>query len=272
MSETVVLAVVSDLHTNSTIGLCPPYVELDDGGHYRSSKAQRWLWRNWKAYVDRVQQTAERENGRVITVFNGDINDGDHHDTPQIISRNEATQLKIAVESARPLVDISEKVFVVRGTEVHVGKSGSMEETFAADIGAVQNPETDAFSWWHLKLTAAGVSLDIAHHASMGRLPWTRSASANKLAAVTMFEYMNRNEKPPDLVIRSHQHRWSDSWDAYRTRAIQLPAWQLATAYVHRLNPGALADVGGLIIVCRDGSYTVDKCAYVPTPAKAVKA
>ena len=73
--------------------------------------------------MDKVKETAERENGRIITVFNGDLNDGDHHDTPQIISRNEATQLKIAVEATKPLVELSDKVFVVRGTEVHVQPS-----------------------------------------------------------------------------------------------------------------------------------------------------
>ena len=65
------------------------------------------------------------------------------------------------------------------------------------------------FSWWHLKLVAAGVSLDIAHHASMGRLPWTRPSSATKLAAVTMFESRTATKtarsghpQPPAPLVR----------------------------------------------------------------------
>jgi len=42
--DTVIVAVVADTHPNSTVGLCPPEVELDDGGTYHASKAQRWLW------------------------------------------------------------------------------------------------------------------------------------------------------------------------------------------------------------------------------------
>ena len=38
-------AVVSDLHCGSTLGLCPPEgVQLDDGGQYLPSAAQKALW------------------------------------------------------------------------------------------------------------------------------------------------------------------------------------------------------------------------------------
>ena len=101
MSETVVLAVVSDLHTNSTIGLCPPYVELDDGGALPQQQSTALVVAQLEAYVDKVE--GRRPNARTAVsspCSTATLNDGDHHDTPQIISRNEATQLKIAVEAS----------------------------------------------------------------------------------------------------------------------------------------------------------------------------
>ena len=43
----LILRVTSDLHAGSTVALCPPKVQLDDGGKYEASKAQLWLWECW---------------------------------------------------------------------------------------------------------------------------------------------------------------------------------------------------------------------------------
>ena len=101
---TDVLAVVSDLHTNSTIGLCPPRFPLDDGGEYVASKAQRWLWTNWQNYIANVSQTAQEYNCRIVTVFNGDLLDGDHHGTAQIITRNRNDMLRLAFQDRKSVV------------------------------------------------------------------------------------------------------------------------------------------------------------------------
>ena len=51
------IAVVSDLHCGSTVGLHPPEeTPLDDGGAYTPSKAQGWLWSHWLAYWKRVMK------------------------------------------------------------------------------------------------------------------------------------------------------------------------------------------------------------------------
>jgi hypothetical protein len=149
--------------------------------------------------------------------------------------------------------------YVVRGTEAHVGKSANLEESLAGDIGAVECPETKARSWWSLYLNIEGVRLDIAHHTNMGGLPWTAPSAAQKLAARVMFEYSDRGDRPPALVIRSHVHRWGDSYDAHRTRAIFTPAWTLATSYTNRIAPGAIADIGALILHIDGGKIEVEK-------------
>ena len=48
-----VIAIASDLHCGSTIGLCPDTgIELDDGGWYEPSNAQKWLWEEWQNHWD----------------------------------------------------------------------------------------------------------------------------------------------------------------------------------------------------------------------------
>src|SRR5690606_19020550 len=113
------VAVVGDTHAGSTVAVCPPVIDLDDGGQYAASKAQRWLWQCWGDYWDRV----DRERGdRLIVVLNGDLIDGDHHNTSQIASRNPNAQAA-ALDAilAVPLALKPDKIFVVRGTAAHVG-------------------------------------------------------------------------------------------------------------------------------------------------------
>lgn len=257
-----ILAVVGDLHTNSTLGLSPAYVELDDGGSYKASKLQLQLLHAWKDYCASVESLRDELNCEVVVVFNGDLFDGDHHNTSQIISRNESTMHRIARRVTEPLVNLSELVYVVRGTPVHVGGSGAMEEQFAGDIKAQQSKRGNTFSWWHLQLEIEGVLIDIAHHASMGRLPWTKRNAANKLASTTLFDAADQRRRIPDLVLRSHNHRWADSHDNYRVRAIMLPGWQGKTEYINRLDPTAVPDIGGLIITLDNGSYEIAKKHY----------
>jgi hypothetical protein len=246
------LAVVGDVHTNSTLGLCPPYVELDDGGQYHASNFQLQLWERWLDYVGTVSELSLAHDAPVFTVFNGDITDGDHHNTSQIVTRNKATMQKIAYKALSPLIDVSDKVYVVRGTPSHTGGAGAKEEEFAKDISAIRSAE-DVYSWQNLLLNVNGTIVDIAHHASMGRLPWTSKNAANKIAAVSLFEYANRGMRLPHLVLRSHNHRHADSNDSYRVRAICLPGWQGKTEFINRLDATAIPDIGGLIVLCEEG-------------------
>ena len=51
MSRYLVVA-TADQHVNSTVGLCPPAVTLDDGGTYRASELQLLQWSYWKEVSD----------------------------------------------------------------------------------------------------------------------------------------------------------------------------------------------------------------------------
>ncbi|KKK70938.1 hypothetical protein LCGC14_2918940, partial [marine sediment metagenome] len=162
--------VVGDLHTNSTVGLVTPTTNLDDGGTYRSSKGQRWLWRKWLSFWDEVSTVAEKHNASVWTVFNGDlVSVKVKHESTQFNSMNMADVFPMAIDTLMPAIDRSERVFVLRGTAAHGGLSGEKEEEIARDIGAEKCG--DNHSWWELLLECEGVLYDIRHHGPLGRLP-----------------------------------------------------------------------------------------------------
>ena len=270
-----VIAVTSDHHCGSTIGLCPPSVRLDDGGTYHSSEPQKWMWEKWTRYWRQVaQEVAAKPGTKLVQVFNGDITDGDHHKTTQILSGNPVAQAQAVNASlAIPLAMKPKAMLFVRGTEAHVGPSAAFEERIADGLRRDKRPVlgeevTGNASHWNAKLDIQGVRFDFAHHGKMGTTAFTKGNITIRHAAEIFYEHAKRGEPHPHVAVRSHYHQFYDTGSAHPTRLIQTPAWQLATAFIHRIAPGAIADVGGIIFVVEDGQLEVKPVVWHPDPMK----
>lgn len=265
---TVVLAVVSDVHAGSTVALCPPKILLDDGGSYEASKPQRWLWQSWVGFWDRVKLVRHEHKAELYAVFNGDLVEGNHHGTSQILSGNPNAQAAV-VNAAMgiPLAMKPDRIFVVRGTESHVGASACAEERIAdglrRDKRPVEgDPETSTASWWHLRMEVHNTLIDVTHHGRTGQREHTRGSAAVLHAHDILLSHVKSGERYPDLALRGHYHRFNDSGDAAPTRVITSGAWQLKTGYVHKVAADSLADIGGLIVVVNEEGYTVEKVQF----------
>lgn len=267
---TTTILVIGDMHIGSTVALCKPTVTLDDGGVYKSSRGQLWLWDKWRLMLDHVQY---HKQGELYIVVNGDAVEGDiKQRSYQTISRNPATILALAADILDPLARQSAGMFFIMGTAAHSGTSAHLEEQLANDLGGRICDETGASSWWHLSLDVDGVRLDFAHHPGIGvsKNGWTAHNSINTLAARVLFDSANEGRPAPHIVIRSHNHTYRDSRDNYKVRAITTPAWTLATEYIHRIAPGAIADVGAIMITCDNGDYMVGPMIYRRAPDETI--
>lgn len=267
----VLLAAVSDLHCGSTVGLHPQSAtQLDDGGSYTPTPAQGWLWARWREYWDTVKRQAKGH--QLVVLLNGDLLDGDHHGTTQIISRHPGVQVDVLLRVLEvPLALKPAHVIVVRGTEAHVGQSASGEEAVAKALASrgvpVVRTPGGQFSWWHFVGELGGCRVSATHHGLVGSRSWTRASGANSLAAMVFYEHAARGERHPDVAIRSHRHKWADSGDNHPVRVLQSPAWQLQTGYAHKVAAESLADIGGLTVFLQGGQYHVSKHLYRPDPS-----
>jgi hypothetical protein len=271
MSGAVVLASVSDIHAGGSTAVCPDRIRLDDGGWFESSKAQKWLWQSWLDYWKQVDETRKREKAKLFIVLNGDLVEGQHHHSTQVLTGNPNGQ-KAVVNAcfAVPLALKPDRIIIVRGTEAHVGASAAAEETIADGLRrdkrpVIGDPDTGTASWWHFRGLIGGKLVDITHHGRTGLREHTRAAAASYHAHDILLSYVKSGERPPDLCIRGHFHKFNDSHDACQVRVITTGAWQLGTSYVHKVAADSLTDIGGLIVVIKDGDYTAEKVQFQPS-------
>lgn len=252
------LVVISDTHSNSTVGLAKTDIQLDDGDHVAAGTVRRWLWQR---YVDILDQVKKEARGDIYGVVNGDAIELDSKNrSVQTITNNKNTAHGIACDTLEPFFDMCKGVYVTRGTEAHTGPSAQAEEAVAGNFSnTIKNEETGNYSWWHLPLIFDGVKMDIAHHPKGGGSgrPMTSQSGIDRIASDALFSYANDGERPPDLVLRSHLHGYKDSMNAFRTRAIITPALSLLTAYGHRIGINTDNDIGAIMIFCDQGKYFV---------------
>jgi hypothetical protein len=263
---TDLVCIVSDTHINSRVGLLPPTIKLDDGDTIKASKAQRWLWHQWKTFWDDVAEERRRTRGaKLYVIVNGDIADYNKHATSQMITTNIADIIKMSYKVFDPCLSIADHVFVTRGTEAHALSNASLDELFARDIDAVSSDE-DTSSWWWLRAKFGGVKFDVAHHAGTGSLvPHGAHGPAGRVAARIMHDYATKAADLPNVAVRSHNHIFSDSGETYPVRAIVTEPWQLTTSFGHRIGmSGRLLPVGGLLFTCDRGTYSLKKLSYTP--------
>lgn len=250
------ICIVSDLHVNSTVAVCQPNIQLDDRGTYHASREQRWLWEQWQTFCAGV-------SGYDIAILNGDICEGDTKDRSyQVITRNRAEMKRMTCDVIEPLANAVNRVYFVRGTGAHGGKSGEIEEGIAADFDNAVRDGKNA-SWQRLNLLAEKVRLDVAHTATMGGMPWSKRMAAERLANRILYEYAERDEPMPDLVIRSHCHQWSEGGNR-RVHAIFTPAWTFATEYVNHINQGGMAEIGAVKIHIDGRHYEIERFEAQP--------
>jgi hypothetical protein len=260
--QTDIVVAVADLHCGSTVGLCPPAIELDDGGTYRASPAQMQLWKCWLDLWQNVVPAFKKLHTakRVITVIAGDAVEGVHHGTTQLISANKKDQNNIAVKVIEPIAQASDKSIYLSGTPSHTGAAAEAEERLAQDFDNTIWRTDKSAVWKIWRGSVQGVVFNIAHHRPQNHKPWTAGGAANRQAAQLVYDYTSSGDKMPNIVLRAHGHKVDSSGDFHLARhgiqVIYLPAWQLKTEYIHKIQSGdALSDIGAYLFACKSGEY-----------------
>jgi UDP-2,3-diacylglucosamine pyrophosphatase LpxH len=252
---------VSDTHFGSSAALSQIH-QLDDGGYYRPSDHQKKLYRLWMGFWEYAYKTIKKDPWVLVHV--GDIVDGAHHRTTQLSTGNLTIQSRLAIDMMMPHVTRANKYFQIRGTEAHSAPSCEQEEMIAATLGAERDPDAGNYSHWMLWLKFGGKLINVAHHLGVTTSSAYESSALMRETVASFTESGQHKFRAPDILVRGHTHRFlymrgSGPWDS-----IKLPAWQLKTAFTHRIDRMRGPNIGGVIlsktsegIYVRDWTHTV---------------
>jgi len=245
------IIVISDIHCGCGLALCPPKIKLDSGSTVKYSKLQEKIWWMWKSFWNEWVPMVTKGDPYIV-VFNGDAIDGCHHNAKTQITQNLADQIKIAYEILAPVRENAERYFHLRGTESHVGQSGEFEEELADRLEA-EPDELGNYARWELWMQMKKARIHFSHHiGSTGSSAYESTAVFKEM--VEAFNEAGRwDERPPDIVVRSHRHRQFETRIATNNGygiSLVTPAWQLKTPLVHRIPQGRAStpQVGGYLI------------------------
>lgn len=247
------IIVVSDLHCGCQLGLCPSRkIPLDGGGSYESSLLQKKVWRMWRKFWSEWVVKVTRK-GKFAVVLNGDALNGNPHGAISNITDNMADQLTIAKMVLEPIVEACEgRYYHIRGTEAHVGKSGQYEEMLAESLGAIPDGN-DNYARWEMWLRMNEPLIHFSHHIGATGSSAYESTAVYKEYVEACVESGRWKEETPDLIIRSHRHRYFKTeveGEKGAAMVVVTPGWQLKTPYVYRMPSGRISTphIGGILI------------------------
>lgn len=253
-------------------------MELEDGGTYRHNALQRWMWERFLDSAERVKQIHQEWGGSAFHVVHvGDIVDGDHHNTWQIIGREPSAQKTAARAGMRAYLDLlpaMDSIRFCRGTPSHAGRAHSSEESVVRSLEQDGYPIVVADENRHCHYrarfkTETGHRVDALHHDSAGaHRPWTRQASGSRLAEIIFSSYAQANPEAPQaphVAMRGHTHFFKDSGLGTPVRAIVTPGWQAKSDWVHQIAPEESPTVGVVVWLLEEGKVPrVERVDYQP--------
>lgn len=266
-----ILAVISDTHFGSNTAVSPLKFEVHNRNTLEAqitsaNRLQQWLYECWVDFWDYVEHLRGngRKRKRLIVAHLGDVCDGSHHGTTQIVQEVH-DQVKIAIDMLEP-IRYKASIFIgILGTmPAHAGQDHVNEVEIYRELGADHIEQT-------LTLDIDGVLVDLAHHGRVGTRPWTSGAAG--LGAEVMLDYAQAGKPLPHFILRGDRHRFDDSGAKFEnTRVVQCPSWQLKTSFGWRVSSNTTrSDIGGVIL--NDGLLDLSKARYrgQPDARKVVK-
>lgn len=189
--------VVSDIHVGSNVALWPPDGELSESGNvvsFGKNYHQAWLWQVW---LDTIKTAKEYfGNDPWVLILNGDLVEGDHHRSKEVVAIDESDHMEAAVKCLRPFVEAATKTYVVRGTMCHVK---SFERVIAKELKATYAEDS-------LLLEIHGTLIDAKHHMPTSGRAYLEAGAMSITMGNARLNYARVGHRLPKVFLRGHRH------------------------------------------------------------------
>ena len=228
-AKTKLLVILSDLHVGSSIGLWPPGFVSTEGFSIGQNKFQYGMWQHWQAcqkWIAKITGGNEYE-----LLLNGDLVEGIHHRSLQVMSPDVADQVTAAVSVLGPIAQKSKSVYLTKGTECH---TGNLELHIGKEIGATVDKSTGHYAFDRLELDFNGVIFSASHHCSSASKPWLESGEYSKFISAEIIEAGRCKRAIPQIVAKAHRHV-GGVFDDGTSIGVVTGAWQGLTRHGNKV-------------------------------------
>ena len=236
----------SDFHVLSTYAILRPGFQFAEGGGLNLNKIQEWMWAQFESCLEEVVKIAGSDP--VCAVLNGDLIDGNHHRTKEILHVDEAEHARAAIYTLQPLRNIVSKIYIVEGTESH---TKNFERYIGKEIGAEKNPLTGIPCFPTLDLKVHGCLGHIAHHMPTSQRKYLESSQLAIQLGDVQLRRARADYPVPKWIYRAHRHCTGYYTDG-QGMALVTPSWQGLTRFGRKVVPAAESGVGFFLLDWRD--------------------
>lgn len=272
-----VLVVVSDLHVGSPFAVAPERWTLPDGNEFQPNGLQRIIRSHWRDCWEQVG--ALRKGARLIVCFDGDMTEGMHHETTQVLTGRIDTQEEMAeavIEEGLALAKWRNRGDVLRfvtGTPAHDGLDGGSAERIARRVTDWHGDGRVTQDVWRPRIN--GTLFDITHEPASG-VGTREHTKGNTFAAWLKSHYTRQRdlgEPWPRYIIRAHYHEYIeraayDTLSAEVIRGYILAPWKVKDGYVWRRNANALSRIGMVAFDVREDGATTPHVWLIPVRSR----
>lgn len=251
------IAVFSDLHAGSTVALLPPGFETIEGNRIEQTPLQAWLWECWSDAQAKLAAIAGTDP--YALVLNGDLIEGTHHGTKQIISPDIGDHVAAALEIIRPLHAKAARTLIVRGTECHTGNA---EHAIAQ---ALKLPDAARD---RLTIDIAGIRCVFRHHIGTTTRRGLSGTQLSMQLAEEQLEAACNGEPLPRVLCCAHRHVFGQYKDN-KGLCVVSPPWQGLSRFAHKVVSQARTKPGLFILDWRhvpDGELPIVHARTYDTP------
>lgn len=246
-----VTVLVSDTHVGGTTALMPPHEYTAEGGQkMKPSRVQLWLWDCWTDFNQHVKEY-KRLGSKLFVIVNGDVVEGKHHETYQILTADETMHSEIAIEVYEPLLSNADGCAFVRGTPAHSGTANGLERTVANGFLNRGLVKASGGEKLHdvFKMTLFDTRYNAAHHQRTSKNPRLRINAALAAIEAHQVKCLAEDVSIADVMVRAHTHHKVDTDRLNETTEfISTGCWQLPTEFGIKIAPDDLPDIGGWFI------------------------
>jgi hypothetical protein len=240
-TDNPIVVIASDLHCLGVGSLLRPGFKLSTGNELGLNTFQKWLWSQFETLTAEI---VERFGDQFVLILNGDLLEGNHHRTTEILAVDEAEHALAAIHTLEPLVKHAAETYIVEGTECH---TKAFEGFIGRELGAVKCPDTGRHSWAQLDIEVCGSLGTVRHHISTTARGYLEASALSIHLGNMIHSRAIHGRRVPKWMAAAHRHV-AGAFDSPTRMALVTPAWQCLTRHGHKVVPDGRIEVGFAVL------------------------